>query len=110
MIRNPWGATHGLHRRSRWVRTSAGDVRLRVTVTPMRAPRLRRWVAATRCMARRRLRSPANAARLTEAMAQARRGEIAEHQLDRSALPAYRCPIPTRAPSTAGTNASTPTR
>jgi antitoxin YefM len=30
------------------------------------------------------LRSPANAARLTEAMAQARRGETDEHQLDRS--------------------------
>jgi antitoxin YefM len=30
------------------------------------------------------LRSPANAARLTEAMAQARRGETVEHQLDRS--------------------------
>lgn len=30
------------------------------------------------------LRSPANAARLTEAMAQARRGEATEHQLDRS--------------------------
>jgi antitoxin YefM len=30
------------------------------------------------------LRSPANAARLTEAMTQARRGETVEHQLDRS--------------------------
>lgn len=36
------------------------------------------------------LRSPANAARLTEAMAQARRGETVEHQLDRSAPPASR--------------------
>lgn len=30
------------------------------------------------------LRSPANAARLAEAMAQARRGEVAAHELDRS--------------------------